>query len=43
MSSYIVAQISIADRDEYAKYEAGFMEIFSRFNFMVLSKSTKGN
>ncbi len=29
---YIVAQINIHDRDEYAKYGAGFGEIFQKHN-----------
>jgi len=37
MSSYVVAQISINDREKYARYEAGFMEIFSRFGGQVLA------
>lgn len=28
MSVYLIAQLKIHDRSEYAKYEAGFMEIF---------------
>lgn len=31
MSAYLVAQVQIEDRDEYSKYEAGFMEILQRF------------
>jgi uncharacterized protein (DUF1330 family) len=30
MAVYIIAQIQINDRDEYGKYEAGFLEIFSK-------------
>ena len=37
MSSYVVAQISINDREKYARYEAGFMDIFSRFGGQVLA------
>ncbi len=37
MTTYIVAQINIDDRTEYAKYEAGFAEIFSRYNGQMLA------
>ncbi len=37
MSHYVVAQLNITDRDEYAKYEAGFMDVFSTFNGTMLS------
>ncbi len=37
MSHYIIAQIEIVDREEYGKYEAGFTEIFSKFDGSVLS------
>tara|TARA_R110002072_G_scaffold5527_5_gene35371 strand:- start:10613 stop:10903 length:291 start_codon:yes stop_codon:yes gene_type:complete len=37
MSHYLIAQIDIVDRETYAKYEAGFMDIFSRFDGTVLS------
>jgi len=33
----MIAQININDRDEYAQYEAGFMEIFSRFKGKMLA------
>lgn len=29
MASYIVARIAINDRERYAQYEAGFLEIFA--------------
>lgn len=29
MASYIVARITINDRERYAQYEAGFLEIFA--------------
>ena len=29
MAAYIVARITINDRERYAQYEAGFMDIFS--------------
>lgn len=31
MSAYMMAQITIHDRDAYAAYEAGFMDIFNRY------------
>lgn len=31
MSYYFVAQIKIKDTAEYAKYEAGFLEIFAKY------------
>ncbi len=37
MTTYIIAQINIKDRNEYAKYEAGFAEIFSRYNGQMLA------
>jgi uncharacterized protein (DUF1330 family) len=30
MSVYIIAQIDIHDRTEYAQYEAGFLDVFGR-------------
>ena len=37
MSYYLVARISITDRDTYSRYEAGFMEIFARYNGQLLA------
>ena len=37
MSVYVIALINISDRNGYAKYETGFMEIFSRHQGKVLS------
>lgn len=37
MSIYVVAQIRIHDRAEYAKYEGGFMEIFSQHGGEMLA------
>lgn len=34
---YIVATIQIADRERYGRYEAGFMDVFSRFDGEMLS------
>ena len=31
MTSYVTAQINIQDREKYALYEQGFMEIFARY------------
>lgn len=36
MSHYLIAQIEIADRNEYAKYEAGFVDIFKKYDGRVL-------
>ena len=37
MSHYIIAQIEIADREEYGKYESGFMDIFIKYQGKLLS------
>ena len=37
MSHYLIANIEIFDREEYRKYEEGFMEIFSKYNGKFLS------
>ncbi len=37
MSHYLIARIAIHDREEYSKYEAGFMDIFSRYDGKLLS------
>ena len=39
MSVYIIAQISIHDREEYRVYEAGFMDVFAQFQGELLSVS----
>ena len=36
MSCFVIAQITIHDRDEYRKYEEGFDEIFAGFRGKVL-------
>jgi len=41
MSSYAVALINIDDRAEYAKYEAGFMEILNKYQEKVLAVDEK--
>ena len=37
MSHYIIAQIDIADRAQYANYESGFMEIFAKYAGKLLA------
>ena len=37
MSYYLIATIDIVDREEYAIYEEGFMDIFSKYNGKLLS------
>ena len=37
MPFYVVAQLNIHDRTRYARYESGFMEIFSKYGGSVLS------
>lgn len=37
MTHYIIAQIDIVDRETYAKYEAGFMEIFAKYDGTALA------
>lgn len=37
MTVYIVASINIDDREQYGQYEAGFMDIFARYNGQMLS------
>ena len=39
MSVYIIAQISIHDREEYGLYEAGFMDVFAQFQGELLAVS----
>ncbi|MCR9279471.1 MAG: DUF1330 domain-containing protein [Pseudomonadaceae bacterium] len=34
---YLIATISIHDRDRYQQYEAGFLDIFARFSGALLS------
>jgi uncharacterized protein (DUF1330 family) len=36
MSAYIIGLIEIHDRDEYNQYQAGFREIFSKYNGEIL-------
>ncbi len=37
MAKYLIAQINIHDRAEYAKYEVGFSEIFSKYKGKMLA------
>jgi uncharacterized protein (DUF1330 family) len=37
MATYLVAQITIHDRERYARYEAGFMEIFAAHEGRLLA------
>lgn len=39
MSVYIVANIAVHDWDEYGKYQAGFLEIFSQYRGELLAVS----
>ena len=41
MSVYIVASISIEDRDRYRQYEAGFMDVFQRHDGELLAVDEK--
>ena len=37
MTVYMVARIQIDDRERYGQYEAGFMEIFERYDGQLLA------
>ncbi len=37
MSVYVIAQISITDRDAYNKYQARFLDVFKKFNGKLLA------
>jgi uncharacterized protein (DUF1330 family) len=37
MTTYVTAQITIHDREKYAQYEEGFMEVFSRYDGKMLA------
>jgi uncharacterized protein (DUF1330 family) len=39
MSVYLVGQITIHDRDQYGRYESGFLEVFEQFNGELLAVS----
>lgn len=37
MSVYLIAEITMTDRERYREYEAGFMEIFAKFDGRMLA------
>ena len=37
VSHYLVAQIEIADREQYSDYEAGFVEVFLKYKGKMLA------
>lgn len=37
MSHYLIAQLKITDREEYGRYESGFMDIFTKFQGKLLA------
>lgn len=37
MTVYVAGHITIHDREEYAKYEAGFMDVFQQFKGALLA------
>ena len=37
MAHYVIAQIDIKDREKYAAYEAGFMDVFTSYKGKLLS------
>ncbi len=37
VAKYLIAQINIHDRNEYGRYEAGFVEIFSQYHPKMLA------
>jgi uncharacterized protein (DUF1330 family) len=37
MSIYIIAQITIRDRNEYSRYEDGFDDIFGKYKGLLIS------
>ena len=39
MSHYIVASIAIEDRETYGRYEAGFLEVFAKFEGELVAVS----
>ena len=36
MSVYLIAQLKINDRNEYGVYEAGFMDVFTKYDGEIL-------
>ena len=41
MSIYVIAQISITDRDAYDKYQARFLDVFKKFKGKLLAADEK--
>ena len=41
MSHYLIATLDIVDRETYAQYEAGFMDVFSRYEGKMLAVDEK--
>jgi len=37
MTVYLIAEINLEDRETYAKYEAGFGEVFAKYNGEMLA------
>lgn len=37
MGVYVIAQISITDRNAYNKYQAGFLDVFAKFKGQLLA------
>ena len=37
MTHYLIAQINILDRETYTKYEAGFMQVFAKYDGSLLA------
>ena len=37
MSVYVIANITIDDREEYGRYEAGFLDVFAQFDGTLLA------
>ena len=43
MTVYLIAQLQIHDRGQYAPYESGFMEIFAKYDGRILSVDESPN
>lgn len=37
MAAYLIAQLVIEDREEFGKYEAGFMDVFQKYGGKILA------
>ena len=37
MTAYLIAQLTVTDQEEFGKYEAGFMEVFSQYGGKILA------